>query len=56
MSAPSRLLPVIRIIITTIFLVSLSNPVAAQTADDYHPFLSDTFGLEIGGFWPGPFS
>ena len=52
MSASSRLLPVIQLIITTIFLVSLSNPVAAQTADDYHPFLSDTFRLEIGAFWP----
>ncbi len=35
-----------------IFLTSLASPVAAQTADDYHPFLSDTFNLGIGAFWP----
>jgi hypothetical protein len=52
MSAFSRLLPIIRIIITTIFLMALSGPVAAQSADDYHPFLSDTFRLGIGAFWP----
>ena len=38
--------------ILTIFLTSLSGTVAAQTADDYHPFLSDKFNLEIGAFWP----
>lgn len=52
MSVSSRLLPVIRIIITAIFLASLSGTVVAQTTDDYHPFLSDTFTLGIGAFWP----
>jgi hypothetical protein len=42
----------IRITILAIFLVSLASPVAAQTADDYHPFLSDKFNLGIGLFWP----
>ena len=41
-----------RLMILTIFLTSLSGTVAAQTADDYHPFLSDKFNLEIGAFWP----
>jgi hypothetical protein len=42
----------VRIIILAIFLVSLASPVAAQTADDYHPFLSDKFNLGIGLYWP----
>jgi len=42
----------IRVTISAIFLVSLASPVAAQTADDYHPFLSDKFNLGIGLFWP----
>jgi len=42
----------IRITISAIFLASLASPVAAQTADDYHPFLSDKFNLGIGLFWP----
>lgn len=29
-----------------------SNSVLAQTADDYHPYLSNRFNLEIGAFWP----
>jgi hypothetical protein len=42
----------IRITILAIFLVSLASPVAAQTSEDYHPFLSDKFNLGIGLFWP----
>jgi len=42
----------IRLMIIVSFLASLASPVAAQTADDYHPFLSDTFNLGIGAFWP----
>ena len=42
----------IRLFLITIFAMLLSNPVAAQTADDYHPFLSDKFNLEVGVFWP----
>ena len=42
----------IRMMVLTIFLVSLASPVAAQTADDYHPFLSDKFNLGVGVFWP----
>lgn len=30
-----------------------SNPLAAQTADDYHPFLTNKFNLEIGVYLPG---
>lgn len=42
----------IRISVLTIFLVSLASPVAAQTADDYHPFLSDKFNFGLGAYWP----
>ena len=35
-------------VVTTFFL----NSAAAQTADDYHPFLSDKFSIELGVFWP----
>lgn len=36
------------------FIASLfSNPLAAQTADDYHPFLTNKFNLEVGVFLPG---
>jgi hypothetical protein len=51
MSAYNRLLPV-TLIITTFLLTSLSGPVAAQSADDYHPFMSDKFNLQVGVFWP----
>lgn len=30
----------------------LALPANAQTAADYHPNLSDTFDLSIGGYWP----
>ena len=46
MRSPSRL------IITAFFLVFIAGTAAAQTTDDYHPFLSDKFNLEIGAFWP----
>ncbi len=40
-------------LITIAFLtVVLSSQATAQTADDYHPFLSDKFNLELGVFWP----
>lgn len=39
-------------VITAFLLSLLSSPAAAQTADDYHPFLSDKFNLDIGLFWP----
>jgi len=29
-----------------------SNPVAAQTEENYHPFLTDKFNIGIGLFWP----
>ena len=35
-------------VVTTFFL----NSAVAQTADDYHPFLSDKFNIELGVFWP----
>lgn len=41
-----------RLFLTAIFATLFSNPVAAQTADDYHPFLSDKFNLEAGVFVP----
>ncbi len=40
-------------LLTVTFLtVLLSSTTSAQTADDYHPFLSDTFHLEVGVFIP----
>jgi hypothetical protein len=41
-----------RLLLISIFATLFSNPVAAQTADDYHPFLSDKFNLEVGVFFP----
>ena len=41
-----------RLVVTALFLVMMSGTVGAQTADDYHPFLSDRFNLEVGAFWP----
>jgi hypothetical protein len=32
--------------------ILMPDPVAAQTVDEYHPFLSDTFNLEIGYYRP----
>jgi len=37
------------VLLITVFSV---NSAIAQTADDYHPFLSDKFNLDIGSFWP----
>ncbi len=42
----------LQLIVSLILLVSSVSPVAAQSADDYHPFLSDKFNLGIGVFWP----
>ncbi len=40
-------------LLTVTFLtVLLSSTASAQTADDYHPFLSDKFNLELGMFRP----
>ena len=41
-----------RVFLTVIFATLFSNPALAQTADDYHPFLSDKFNLEVGVFVP----
>jgi len=35
-------------VLSTMFL----NSAVAQTSDDYHPFLSDKFNLEVGAFFP----
>lgn len=42
----------IRSMIFPVLLLLLAGPAAAQTADDYHPFLSDKFNLGLGAFWP----
>jgi hypothetical protein len=31
--------------------ILFSGSLMAQTAEDYHPFLSDRFNLSLGGFW-----
>jgi hypothetical protein len=36
----------------TLFCALLSGTVAAQTAEDYHPFLTDKFNIHLGIFWP----
>jgi len=41
-----------RILFTAIVASLFSNPAAAQTSDDFHPYLSNTFNLEVGLFWP----
>jgi hypothetical protein len=40
--------------LTAITLVAalFSNPVVAQTAKEYHPFLTDKFSLGVGLFYP----
>lgn len=39
--------------LTSVFLLILSGPLFAQSSDaDYHPFLSDTFNLGIGIYYP----
>ena len=44
--------PLNQTFILALFAALFSNPAAAQTADDYHPFLSDKFNLEAGVFFP----
>ena len=41
-----------RLFLLAFFTALFSNSVAAQTSDDYHPFLSDRFNLEVGVFIP----
>ena len=41
-----------RLFLLALFTTLFSNSVAAQTSDDYHPFLSDKFNLELGAFFP----
>lgn len=41
-----------RLFLVAVFASLFSNPIAAQTSDDYHPFLTDTFNLDLGVFWP----
>jgi hypothetical protein len=42
----------IHLTIVSLTTALFSNPVAAQTAEDYHPFLTDKFNLSFGIFWP----
>jgi hypothetical protein len=41
-----------RLLVSAFLLSAISNSAFAQSADDYHPFLSDKFNLGIGAFWP----
>ena len=41
-----------QLLVIPALLLLLTGPAAAQTADDYHPFLSDKFNLGVGAFWP----
>lgn len=41
-----------RLFFISIITCLFSNPAAAQTSDDFHPYLSNTFNLEVGLFWP----
>jgi len=40
------------LVATAFLLAFVSGPVTAQTADDYHPFLTDKFNVSVGLFWP----
>lgn len=42
----------IQIIILMLFSTLLTSPVTAQTTEEYHPFLTDKFNLQLGIFWP----
>lgn len=44
--------PVNRLFLIAVFAVLFSSPLAAQSAEDYHPYLSNKFNLEAGLFWP----
>jgi len=41
-----------RLIAIAIIYAVLTSSVAAQTSDDYHPFLSNKFNLAVGIFYP----
>ena len=43
---------VYRLTIAAFLLTLFSSPLAAQTAEDYHPFLTDKFNIQLGVFWP----
>ena len=43
---------IIRIVIAVTLLGSFSSTVTAQNDDDFHPFLSDRFNIDVGFFWP----
>jgi len=42
----------IRLFLPALFASLFSNSIVAQTSDDFHPFLSDKFNLEVGIFFP----
>jgi len=42
----------IHLSVIALFAALFSSPVTAQTAEDYHPFLTDTFNLQAGIFLP----
>jgi hypothetical protein len=42
----------IHLIKLAMLAIMFSSSVAAQTEDDYHPFLSDKFNLDAGAFFP----
>lgn len=42
----------IRLTLIPLLMFLLSSPALAQTAEDYHPLLSDKFSLGLGAFWP----
>jgi len=41
-----------RLILISVLSTLFLNSATAQTSDDYHPFLSDRFNLEVGAFFP----
>jgi len=40
------------LLLSALFASLFSSSIGAQTSDDYHPFLSDKFNLEVGAFFP----
>ncbi len=41
-----------RLVLIALVMTLITSPVAAQTAEDYHPFLTDKFNIQLGIFWP----
>jgi len=42
----------LKLVTVTLIFTFFAGPAMAQVAEDYHPFLSDKFNIQLGIFWP----